>query len=1607
MSMRKINKIISLFLTACILLISVFSTGIIISFAEEATEKQDITLKDDLIENINSDTDSSELSVRVIKQNGDNQTTVFTGKLKDYDNGRWSNVDFSDIQFFVLLDWDSMENEAIYIVPLSNDTEIENNTDVSKPSDETVNETLSNGTTLTAQNSSIQCDVNLMYDGAYSEKVIIRNKQLTVPVKITNSSGMDKNIVCYIAEYDENGVLRNTIAGSTVTVAKNKSVATQVTKVFSQGTKTVKIFVWNSETLQPITGAISLDETEQDYYANTATEAQEYDITYQIKGKINTSSDVDYIKFVPKTSGEYTFNCISTTNAATALYGSNQNILKSATSSYKCSLTAGQAYYLKTTGNIGDYVLSVQYNVPSEADSFDVYKFDVDTNIYKKSIKDTCDSLYYSNKGLAKQMYDEYEDILGNEAKLHRLPDFLSDHPKDLSNFDDLLNRYYGTKYEAFSAVRQKYIDLIDRYAELANSASSNTSSAVSSEIAEDISKDTVDATQNETTDSEIIPDNEPHPIIGKYIPQGKQRENIEIGDIRPGEEIQATQATPSLTIVSKTGTSITYKATFPVSGQWGNIIRIIDFNADDGFTVEKNLYGTDEERTSGQYTISGLSSGGIYIVGMWWSTDGENCGYNNSIYRFVQLPNNTTEKLTLYSGGRVTARLDTSDKELATNSNFNAWLSRMDKVYNCYKDLTGYTPYNSKKIEMRSTRDNLNDYFDITDGNNYWWVVFGYFDGTNIFKYGNAYYKGLMRRLKYGDWGWLPMHEMSHVFDYYKWNFDSETLAQFKAYYAMEQLGAKVYDCTENEEVLWYTGSEYYDYLRNNRFKESYANSFEKGIYKSEGFAALLIDIEREIGWDAFKKTFRYFGSLSKYLSDGEKLKLFLTKLKDYSGKDVLGYINSRDTRIIESQFDIDLEYVEPEYPKVSGGSGGGGRSEINVDKGNYSVFQFTPTTSGNYYIYTSPYAGSGVSNDTYIEVYTNANLSGTPITSNDDYDGGRFSKVSIAATENTTYYIKVRHYASGQLHAELNITKDAPVQPLTLDGNQDIITSSGEFALFSFTPDNVGVYSFEVGNYNGGTTAYDTYIKLYDNISMTKRLGNDEKKIVANLQAGHTYYLQFSGFLMKYARGRISVSQGQTLQFTKRSDSSFIYVNSPEYLTRIDIVDDSCHTNSSSSNIGIQPYMKIFEQENVTGKNTYYQTHTAWWGAEPGIYEPNASFYIDVDFYNPTGNAITISVNNLAYGTEYSVLENYYNGNGVNTDIIVPAYSHSLLFETLNAPLIMSHPGPTVGGNGWDWSRHRSPIILFDFQVKTGNIVISSLAAYDNRNLYLREGSKNIIDSSGGITENGEVISDLSQRPNETDLYGKMKGIAKNESAWIDSNVELVIDDNTELGTPIPLTLKDRYYTYGIANPKWSWKSSINPLNDAWDGVLTMLPNGLHNFKYHYNNTNRQWYFDFQHRDLRDCDINGSSVSVNNPVPADIIDNAKRDMAAGTKNHFPDEYDSNTGENKGHAPDEYSMSIGEWGATYHYTVTVKNTTSNNRTANIKMWSAENMIFGLKKQGETAYSTNYYAKIYNTPNTPTNTATVSVPANSTTTFEFVTLLGGGLGGLNHSIVIE
>lgn len=67
---------------------------------------------------IMGDVDYSNLQVKVIKVVKGEETLIFEGILDEYDNGVWSKVDFDNLDFMVILDWNTMEEEAIYIVPL-------------------------------------------------------------------------------------------------------------------------------------------------------------------------------------------------------------------------------------------------------------------------------------------------------------------------------------------------------------------------------------------------------------------------------------------------------------------------------------------------------------------------------------------------------------------------------------------------------------------------------------------------------------------------------------------------------------------------------------------------------------------------------------------------------------------------------------------------------------------------------------------------------------------------------------------------------------------------------------------------------------------------------------------------------------------------------------------------------------------------------------------------------------------------------------------------------------------------------------------------------------------------------------------------------------------------------------------------------------------------------------------------------------------------------------------------------------------------------------------------------------------------------------------------
>lgn len=221
------------------------------------------------------------------------------------------------------------------------------------------------------------------------------------------------------------------------------------------------------------------------------------------------------------------------------------------------------------------------------------------------------------------------------------------------------------------------------------------------------------------------------------------------------------------------------------------------------------------------------------------------------------------------------------------------------------------------------------------------------------------------------------------------------------------------------------------------------------------------------------------------------------------------------------------------------------------------------------------------------------------------------------------------------------------------------------------------------------------------------------------------------------------------------------------------------------------------------------------------------------------------------------------------------------------------------------------------------------------------------------------------------------------------------------------LPINLKDSYYTYGIANPKYSWVSSLSPLHDQYYGVLNALPNSLHNFKYDYDDETRQWNFDFLHHNLLDLNLDAEAdESVNGSVDAQIVNDAMLDMASGKKNHFPDKYNPETGEMESQRPDDKALSMGEWGVTYHYTVTVKNTCNRARTLEYRINTSENIVVGIKRDNEDTYQTEFYATAGENGSHRT-VASIELSANATTTFEIVTLLGGGLGGMGNMFTVK
>ena len=153
-----------------------------------------------------------------------------------------------------------------------------------------------------------------------------------------------------------------------------------------------------------------------------------------------------------------------------------------------------------------------------------------------------------------------------------------------------------------------------------------------------------------------------------------------------------------------------------------------------------------------------------------------------------------------------------------------------------------------------------------------------------------------------------IPIHEIGHNFDNFRWSFEPEAIAILFTYYYYATTGRRMAVAGQSRT---FRGSEFRTYMRsyaNRTFgKINHQDAMWWGIYSPYSMAYVLGSIAGQIGWQPFTNTFIHFNSLEPYQvpqTDLGKLNLFLSMLSHYSGRDVFAMIPANARRIYDLYF-------------------------------------------------------------------------------------------------------------------------------------------------------------------------------------------------------------------------------------------------------------------------------------------------------------------------------------------------------------------------------------------------------------------------------------------------------------------------------------------------------------------------------------------------------------------------------------------------------------------------------------------------------------------------------------------------------------------------------
>ena len=229
-------------------------------------------------------------------------------------------------------------------------------------------------------------------------------------------------------------------------------------------------------------------------------------------------------------------------------------------------------------------------------------------------------------------------------------------------------------------------------------------------------------------------------------------------------------------------------------------------------------------------------------------------------------------------SKGNITLRLpiDIERRSGLTDERAQKWANDLNIAFDKFVELTSYPVYDNIVVKAYENCGHI--------GYVYTNCKYNVISIQKNFAYRDLEKMVIRDKEAAGDWNFCAMHEMGHIFDSQTgWYFETEMMTDLKLAYCIEQGGGTVAPSEFAAET----------YFSFDNIMDCYAelggNMNESKTYGAYQAAYVMLRVQKTIGWEPFKQTYKWFiennvnpsGNYNKFIQ-------FIDKLTEYSGKDV-----------------------------------------------------------------------------------------------------------------------------------------------------------------------------------------------------------------------------------------------------------------------------------------------------------------------------------------------------------------------------------------------------------------------------------------------------------------------------------------------------------------------------------------------------------------------------------------------------------------------------------------------------------------------------------------------------------------------------------------------